>query len=61
MTVLEYLLEAERVMVAGNWWWVDGETNILRTFRREVFWSAIKSSRMRKQQLLVEEVCVCVC
>lgn len=34
--VLEYLLEAERVMLTGAWW-VDGKINILRIFRREVF------------------------
>lgn len=36
MAVLEYLLEAERVTVAGAWW-VDGKINILRIFRRKVF------------------------
>lgn len=35
-TVLEYLQEAERVVVAGAWW-ADGETNTLRTLRQGVF------------------------
>lgn len=56
MAAPEYLLEAERVTVAGGL--VGGRINILRMFRREVFgvFVMMKSARMRKktQQFLVE-------
>lgn len=60
MTVIEYLLEAVRVTVAGAWW-VDGKINILRIFRQEVFGvlAVMKSAGMRKQQLLIEDECAC--
>lgn len=55
MAAPEYLLEAERVTVAGGL--VGGRINILRMFRREVFgvFVMMKSARMRKktQQFLV--------
>lgn len=48
MAAPEYLLEAERVTVAGGL--VGGRINILRMFRREVFgvFVMMKSARMRK-------------
>lgn len=57
---VEYLLGAARVTVARAWW-VDGKINILRIFRQEVFGvlAVMKSARMGKQQLLIEDECAC--
>lgn len=58
MTVLEYLLEAERVFMDGVWW-VDGKINILRIFRLVWSLAAMKGIRMRKQQFLGDKERAC--